>query len=228
MHSSELKSVTAFANRSTVLYKETLHHNVSNVRNQKNSTTDLQYWVMSQNKCTLPDHNWPPSTASKSCRKSLCRPRPQECTSMHCSNAKYTGTILLSFLRPGRQDEPNKCSVRWKVNINNYDTPTRGKVKASKGNGTYIRVGAPASFRETHNSTSMDHWENQVDHAYFRSFVWLLCVHARDLPDSPSGPCLSCCVFHGRRQGPPTLIYVPLPLLAPYSYILVFANHSSS
>ena len=31
----ELKSVTAFANRSTVLYKETLHHNVSNVRNKK-------------------------------------------------------------------------------------------------------------------------------------------------------------------------------------------------
>jgi len=139
----ELKSVTAFANRSTVLYKETLHHNVSNVRNQKNSTTDQQYWVMSQSKCTLPDQNWPPSTASKSCRKSLCRPRPQECTSMHCSNAKYTGTILLSFLRPGRQDEPNKYSVRWKVNSNNYDTPTRGKVKASKGNGTYIRVGAP-------------------------------------------------------------------------------------
>ena len=120
-----------------------MHHNVSNVRNQKNSTTDQQYWVMSQSKCTLPDQNWPPSTASKSCRKSLCRPRPQECTSMHCSNAKYTGTILLSFLRPGRQDEPNKYSVRWKVNSNNYDTPTRGKVKASKGNGTYIRVGAP-------------------------------------------------------------------------------------
>ena len=114
------------------------------------------------------------STASKSCRKSFCRPRPQECTSMLCSNAKYTGTILLSFLRPGRQDEPNKCSVRWKVNINNYDTPTRGKVKASKGNGTYIRVGAPASFRETHNSTSMDHWENQVEHAYFRSYLLII------------------------------------------------------
>lgn len=98
---------------------------------------------MSLSKCTLPDQNWPPSTASKSCRKSLCRPRPQECTSMHCSNAKYTGTILLSFLRPGRQDEPNKYSVRWKVNSNNYDTPTIGKVKASKGNGTYIRVGGP-------------------------------------------------------------------------------------